>query len=109
MQAGLGNERRVHALAGQGRSAANLAGRHLGVLRLNGHADVQRRELVIVKLVGIQPDAHRVLGAEQLHVADPGNAADLILNRRGDVVAQIGPAQAPVRRNESDGRRKVLY
>ena len=59
-------------LARHGGLGADLAGRDLDVLRLDGGVDVRRLQLEIVQLVGVEPDAHGVLRAEHLGVADAG-------------------------------------
>ena len=50
---------------GRRRGAAELAGRYLGVLRLDGVDHVGRGQAVADQLVRVEPDAHGVLGAEQ--------------------------------------------
>ena len=71
------------------RRAAQLADRHLGVLRLNGLDHVLGRELVAVELVGIEPDAHGVLRAVHVHAADAVDTAERILQVGDDVIGNV--------------------
>jgi hypothetical protein len=78
LQAFLRADGRVELLPFDGRGAAELADRHLRVLRLHGRDHVRGREPVGGELVRIQPDPHRVLRAEHLHRADARHAAQRI-------------------------------
>ncbi|MCY1530316.1 hypothetical protein D9M68_654970 [compost metagenome] len=61
-------------LAGDVRQVAERARRHLGVLRTDRGIHVVGRQVEALQLRRVDPDAHRVLGAEQLglaHAVDP--------------------------------------
>ena len=63
--------------------AAELTCRDLAVLRLDGARHVTRGEAEIGEFGGIEPDAHRVLGAEDGHLPTP-LTRELVLHR-GDL------------------------
>jgi hypothetical protein len=85
----LSDDRRVQLLAFQRWRTAELAGGDLIVLDLQRIDDVHRRQVVFVQQVAIQPDAHGVLRAEQLHIAHAVEAADGIFDVGGDIVRNI--------------------
>ena len=64
------------------RAVSELPHRHLHVLRLNRGDDVVGGEVVAFELVGLQPDAHGVFGAEQIRLAHAGDAAERIEHGR---------------------------
>ena len=68
---------------------AECAGGELRVLRLHRRQHLRGGEVVGMQLVGIQPDAHRVLGTELHHRAHAGDALDLVEHPRGDDVVQL--------------------
>ena len=73
--------------AGAG-DCADLAGGDLDVLLGDGVLDVDRGDAEIGELVGVEPDAHRIAPlAEDLHVADAGQALQLIDDLQIGVVA----------------------
>ena len=94
-EAPLGRDRRGRALTGQRRLRADGAGGELGILRLHRGQHRRGRQVVGAQLVGIQPDAHRVLGAKLHHRADSGQALDLVEHARGDDVVQLIRARPP--------------
>ena len=96
LQASLGDDHRIQLLVVRRRRVAKLAGGHLGVLRLDRRAHVGRHQAVGLQLVGVEPDAHRVLAAEDLGVAHARQAADRVLQLGGDVVAEVGGVVGPV-------------
>lgn len=77
LQAGLADDGGIQLLALYGRQAAELARRYLDVLRGDGVFHIHRRQLEIVQLGRIEPDAHGVLGAEHLEVLQPGEGVFL--------------------------------
>ena len=95
-QSSLGDNVGIELLAFHRRGATELTTGDLVVLYLNRLGDVLRRQIVLVELVGIEPDAHGVGGAEQLDLADTGYPADRILHIGGHIVRQVGPAEAAV-------------
>jgi len=72
----LDRDGRVELLRRRGGQVADLASRHLRILRLHGRGHVGHGQLVAVELHRIDPDPHRILRAEQLKAAnavDPGD------------------------------------
>jgi len=60
-------------------------------LVLDGVHHVQGGHVVILELVGVQPDPHAVLpGAEHLDLAHPGKTAQGVLEVDDGVVGEIG-------------------
>ena len=59
------------------------------VLDLQRIDDVHRRQVVFIQQVAIQPDAHSVLRAEQLHIAHAVEAANRIFDIGGNIVRNI--------------------
>ncbi len=88
-QTGLRDDRGVQLLAFHRRRTAKLTGRYLGVLRFQRAYHIDRRQLEVVQLVRVEPDTHRVLGTEELHVAHARGTADRIFNVRARVVRDI--------------------
>ena len=108
LQPRLRGDGRVELLARHRRQAAELAGRDLRVLRLHRGLHIQRRQLEAVELARIQPDAHRVLRAEQRRVAHAFHAADRVLHVGRDVVRQVGPGEPAVLRDEGQHIQEVV-
>jgi hypothetical protein len=77
-----------NALAGHVGQLADLAGRHLGVLRADGGGHVGGGQVEALQLGRVDPDAHGALGAEQLGLAHAGQALDLGQHAARRVVAQ---------------------
>ena len=69
-EAAFGRHRRGEHLRLGRRLAADLAGGELHVLPAHRRQHLRRRQAVAVQLVRVEPDVHRVLGAEQLRAAD---------------------------------------
>ena len=67
----------VIVLADRVRQVADRARGDLRVLRRDRGVDVGRRQVEADQLGRVDPDAHRALGAEQLRLADAGDALDL--------------------------------
>ncbi|MCY1173035.1 hypothetical protein D9M73_131840 [compost metagenome] len=109
LQAGLADDGRVQLGAGQGRQAAELAGRHLDVLRGDSGLDVDRGQVEVVQLGRVEPDSHGVLGTEHLEVADTGGPRDRVLHVRHDVVGQVVLGHAAVTRHHADHQQEVLH
>jgi len=79
LQAGLADDGGVELVARRGGQAAELTGGNLHVLRLDRVAHVHRGQLEGVELGRVEPDAHGVLGAEHLEVADALGPRDRVL------------------------------
>ena len=60
-------------------------------------------QLVVLELVGVQPDPHAVrTGADDLDLADPGETGQGILQVDHGVIGQVGFIKAVVVRIEAD-------
>jgi hypothetical protein len=98
---------RIEPLAFNGRQAADLTGRDLGVLRRHRAGHIAYGDLQIGHLNRVEPDPHGVLGAEELGVADACDAAEGVGDLGGDVVAQIVLVVAPVHRFQRHDQREI--
>ena len=107
LQQGAGGDGGVELLPVCGRRAAELAGGNLGVLRLQRGHHVAGGQVVVVELGRIQPDAHGVLGAEDLHLADALEAADDVLDVGYQIVGQRIAVHRAVLRNQADNQQEV--
>ena len=92
---------------GIGGHAAELAGGDLGVLGLQRGDHIVGGQMVVVQLGRVQPDAHGVLGAEQLQLAHPFEAADDVLDVGDHVVGQGVAVHGAVFRDEADDHQEV--
>jgi len=91
----------LEGLAVRRRRHADLTRRHLFVLLLQRLDHVLGIQAAHLQLVGIEPDAHRILaGAEHQDVADAGQARNLVLELDGRVVAQVEAVVAGVGRGQ---------
>src|SRR5712664_1658409 len=92
--------------------SAELAGRDLDVLLLDGAHHVARGHTARSDLVGTEPDAHRIVAAaEPPYLADAGNARELVLDPDIGVVAQVKRIILAVRDQRDqreEGRRLLL-
>ena len=91
----------------RGGSAAELAGRDLGVLGLQRRDHIVGGQVVVVQLGRVQPDPHGVLGAEELHFADPFQPADDVLDVGDHVVGQGVAVHGAVFRDQADDHQEV--
>ena len=82
------------------RHGADRTGRGLDILLLDGSRDVGDRKAQFCELVWIEPDAHRVVGAEYLDIADAVDALELIEQVDRRVVLHEGTVIRAVRRIE---------
>src|SRR3546814_823377 len=62
---------------------------YLGVLRLDGGGHVGRRQLVLVQLERIHPDAHGIAGPEDIDAADTLDTLDLVFDAGGEDIAEV--------------------
>ena len=93
--------------AGRGRGA-ELAGRDLHVLLADLAHDVARREVKRGDLLGIEPDAHRVVaGAEHARVADAVDSRELVADVQRRVVGEVEHVVTLVRRGEVHDQREI--
>ena len=93
------------------RLGAELAGRDLQVLLPDRAHDVAGGETARGDLVGVEPNAHRVIAAAKLpNLSDTGQARDLVLDPYVGVVAQIERVVSAVRdqRNQHEKSRTLL-
>src|SRR5207244_2006817 len=102
----LGRDGGGHGLIADRRLRADGAGGELRVLRLHGGEHPRGRQAVGSKAIGIEPDAHRVLGAELHRGAHSGDALHLIENARGHEVVELLGARAARRRAQTDRAEK---
>ena len=108
LQARLAGDHRIQLLVAGDGELAELARGDLGVLGHDGGLHVGDGQAVIVQLVGIEPDPHGVLGAEQGGVAHPCHPAQrveqLAVHQVGEVGAVVragGPNRPPCRAGSS--------
>ena len=94
--------------AGRRRRLADLAGGDLDVLLGDGVLHVDRGDAELGELVGIEPDAHRIAPlAEDLHVADAGQALQRIDDLQIGVVAERHGIDRASGENEIDDQHEV--
>ena len=90
------------------RVLADLAGGDLHVLLADRGQHVLGGQVAGLELLGVEPDPHAVVAAaEDLDVADAGDAAQLVLDAERGVVAQEQVVVAPVGRGQRDGQDDV--
>ena len=96
-----------HLAAVHGR-LAELPGRDLGVLLLDGHDHVGRRQAAHRHLGRVEPQPHAIVAlAEVGDVADAGQARQLVADLDRRVVAQVEAGAVVVRREEVDDHQDV--
>ena len=101
------DDARADRLARGSRKSADRADGNLHVLRTDGGDHVAGGEAEVIELRGIQPDAHRILRTEHLHVADARRAIQRIENVGRDVVGQILVAHAAIGGDETHHHEEV--
>ncbi|KAF5044628.1 hypothetical protein DSECCO2_489730 [anaerobic digester metagenome] len=101
-------DREVDALLLDRGQAAQLAGRDLGVLGPDGGGHVGRGQAVGVQPVGVEPDAHGVLGSEQGDLAHALHATQPVEDVGGHVVGQLRPVHGAVLGHETQDLHEVL-
>ena len=107
VQPALGAHRIGVFLALGNRRAAHLSGRIHGVLRLKRIDNLRDGDAELGQLIRLHPQAHGVLaGAEYLHVADAGDARQLIVQIDVGVVGQKLRVVGAVRRIEADHHQR---
>src|SRR6266849_6774445 len=83
--------------------AANLPGGIHGVLRLNGVDHISNCDSQFCQLVGLHPQAHRILaGAEDLDIANTGRTCDGVMEIDVGIVGQKLCIVGAVRRIQAD-------
>ena len=96
-------ERVLKSLGVRGRRHAQLPGGDLLVLSLERVDDVFGGQRKRIELVGIEPDAHRILaGSEDVDLADARQARELRLQRDGRVIGKEQAVVAVIGRGKSD-------
>ena len=90
------------------RRTAKLADRHLRILRLDRADHVLGGELVAVELVGIEPDAHGVLRAVDVHAAHAVDTAERILQVGNDVIGNVLLVHAAVGGDEGHHHQRGI-
>src|SRR3546814_15429862 len=85
----LSGYRHGELLAVGNRLAAQGSHGYLGVLRLDGGGHVGRRQLVLVQLERIDPDAHGIAGPEDIDAADTLDTLDLVFDAGGKEIAEV--------------------
>ena len=94
--------------SGRRRRLADLAGGDLDVLLGDGALDVDRGHAEVGELVGVEPDAHRIAPlAEDLDVADAGQALQLIDDLQVGVVRQRDLIDRMIGRGQIDDENEV--
>ena len=96
-QQGLQRDGDVDFLARHGWRAAESPGCDLRILGLNDLDDVSRGQSVLGELFRLQPDAHGVLRAKDLNMADAFDAADRVVDVRADIITEVGLVERAVR------------
>ena len=103
VEAGGDVERVLERLRVRRRRHPELAGRDLLVLALERVDDVFGRQRTRIELVGVEPDAHRILaGPENIDLADTGQARQFRLQRDGRVIGKEQAVIAFVGRAQGD-------
>ena len=101
------NDRGVKLLAFHRRRTAKLTCGDLGVLGGDSVYDVDRRQLIVIQLMRVHPDTHRILRAKQLGIANAGGAADGILDVGRDEVGDIVLRHAAVLTHEAGDHQEA--
>ncbi len=83
-----GDDRVQHLRVGH-RLLADLAGRDLRILRGDRIRHIARLQVEAAQFVRVEPDAHRILRAEHIEIADALEAAQTILQMRNQIVADV--------------------
>ena len=91
----------------QCRDCANAARCNLGVLLTDGSGQVVHAQAVRNQLGRIDPDAHGLLGAEQLHAPDAFDPAQFVDHVAGHVIAEFDFAEASIVRFQADNHQKA--
>jgi len=107
LQAAAGDDDGIEFLAGGSRHLAQLAGGELDVLGAHGADHVIGRQVVGVQFFRLEPEAHRVFGAEQDGLADALHAPDRVEHVGGGIAAQGHVVVSLVRRVEGDEQQVV--
>ena len=84
------------------RCSTELPCGNLYVVGSQGQDYIFDRQAVLGELVGIQPDSHRILGAETLDLTDPGDAGQHLLQAGLGIVLQIVFVHASVFGDQAD-------
>ena len=107
-QQGLGDDGRIQLLARRRRRTAQLPGRNLDVLGLDGTEDIRGRQIEGIQLARVQPDAHGILRAEDLDVADAVDPAERVDQAGADIIGDVGLGQAAVAGDQADDEQEIV-
>ena len=107
LQQAAGVDGGIQLLPFAGRGAAELAGRNLGVLRLESRDHVIGGQVVVVQFGRVHPDPHGVLGTEDGYLTDPFRPADDVLDVGNQIVGQGMPIHGTVFRDNADDHQEV--
>jgi hypothetical protein len=102
-------DRGIQLLSRRGGERPDLTRGNLRVLRLHRVLHIERRQLELIQLVRIEPDAHRVLRTEHLGVADSLDPADRVGDVARQIIREIPGGHAGVGGNEGEHDQKILH
>jgi len=97
----LNNDGSVQTLCIQCRCPTKLPGGNFHVVRSQRQDHISHGQLVIGKLVGVQPDSHSVLRTESHDLADPRHTRQHFLQVGLGIIPQVIAIHAAVFRDES--------
>ena len=86
---------------------AKLSGGDLIVLHLQLVDNINRREVIFIQQVAVEPDTHGILRTEQLYIAHAVKAADRVFDVGGNVVGNIILGSAWIIRDKSGNQQEA--
>ena len=104
----LNNDAGIQALAFFRRRSAKLPGGHFHVVGLQCCDHILNRHLVISQLVGVQPDAHRILAAEFLYFSHPRHPRKNFFQGGLGIVPQVITIHASAFRDQAHNDQVVF-
>ena len=106
-QAAFCDDNRIQLLAGRCRQLPKFAGSELRILGSHGLGDIAGCQVIGMELLGLQPQPHRIFGAEQYRLAHARHAADILQQVGCGVAAESHIVAALVRRNQRDEHQVI--
>ena len=103
----LDDNRGIQPLTFYRRSPTELAGGDFDIIRLEGTNNIIHRQLVINQPVGVQPDAHGILGPEHFHLAYPRHPGQDLLQIGLGIIPQVDAVHAAVFRYQADHHQVI--